>query len=89
MPESGSATTCLVIDGLGVPSALERSPEGSWAGSESCTGNGSEGVHGGCGGPIDVYGRRCVQRAPVGSEDNLEKLPKFRITLRDESACFC
>lgn len=50
-------STCLVIDGLGVASSLQRSPDGGRASSEGCTGD-AEGVHDGCGGPIDVYGFR-------------------------------
>lgn len=36
--------TCLVVDGLGVASSLQRGPDGSRTRSESCTGN-AEGVH--------------------------------------------
>jgi hypothetical protein len=42
---------CLVGDGLSIASALQGSPDGGWANSESCTGN-AEGVHGEMGGQL-------------------------------------
>lgn len=59
------AATCLVIDGLGVASSLQRSPDGGRASSEGCTGD-AEGVHDGCGGPIDVYGFRRPELFAIG-----------------------
>lgn len=41
------AKTCLVVDGLGVASSLQRCPDGGGARSEGCTGGNAEGVHDG------------------------------------------
>lgn len=37
-------STCLVVDGLGVASSLQRGPDGGRTRSEGCTGD-AEGVH--------------------------------------------
>lgn len=47
---SASRATCLVVDGLGVASSLQRGPDGGRTRSESCTGD-AKGVH------DDVVGR--------------------------------
>lgn len=42
-----TGATCLVVDGLGVASSLQRGPDGGRARSEGCTGGDAEGVHDG------------------------------------------
>lgn len=45
--DEGHGATCLVVDGLGVASSLQRGPDGGRARSEGCTGGDAEGVHDG------------------------------------------
>lgn len=43
----GVVATCLVVDGLGVASSLQRGPDGGGACPESGAGGDAEGVHDG------------------------------------------